>query len=259
MKLNVVPPRTGLLWVQLGIKTFWRQPLALTGLFFMFWTVFLLLSLVPFIGLVAALVLTPVGTLGLLVATSQAVEGRFPWPGALIEGLRSGARKRRQLLLLGAANAVLVAAVILGVTALASQEPIGGAAAKDQAQLFVLTPATVIASLLQLPLTLLFTLAPALTFWHDVPAAKALFFSAVAVWRNLGAFCVFGLAWVGVLTSVLFLIGLLLRLVGAGIGVTLVSPIALMLLAMVSTSLFFTFRDSFSADPPSPTDDGEPR
>ena len=34
VKLNIVPARTGLQWVKLGIRTFLRQPLALAGLFF---------------------------------------------------------------------------------------------------------------------------------------------------------------------------------------------------------------------------------
>ncbi len=29
MKLNIVPARTGLVWVKLGVSTFFRQPLAL--------------------------------------------------------------------------------------------------------------------------------------------------------------------------------------------------------------------------------------
>jgi hypothetical protein len=36
MKLNIVSPRQGMLWVRLGMKTFWRQPLAMAGLFFMY-------------------------------------------------------------------------------------------------------------------------------------------------------------------------------------------------------------------------------
>lgn len=257
MKLNVVPPRTGLQWVKQGMQTFWRQPLALTGLFFMFWTAFLFMAIVPVVGLLAALVLTPTGTLGLMVATSQAAEGKFPWPSALLQGLRSGKDKRKQLLVLGALNAATVLLIIFAVSAIASNEPIGGLAGDDGPQLFALTPASLIASLLQLPLTLLFTLAPGLVFWHGVPAVKALFFSAVAVWRNLGAYCLFALAWVVVITGVLLVVGLALRLVGATLAVPLVGPIALMLLAMVSTSLYFTFRDSFSAEgpPPDPTGD----
>ena len=36
MKLNVVKARTGSLWVRQGIRNFWRQPLALSGLFLLF-------------------------------------------------------------------------------------------------------------------------------------------------------------------------------------------------------------------------------
>ena len=39
MKLNIVPAKTGVLWVRQGIQTFWRQPIALSGLFFIFMAV----------------------------------------------------------------------------------------------------------------------------------------------------------------------------------------------------------------------------
>ena len=35
MKLHIVPARTGMTWVKLGIRTFWKQPMALAALFFM--------------------------------------------------------------------------------------------------------------------------------------------------------------------------------------------------------------------------------
>ena len=44
MKLNIVPARTGIEWVKLGVKTFLKQPLALTGLFFMYMAVVLVIS-----------------------------------------------------------------------------------------------------------------------------------------------------------------------------------------------------------------------
>ena len=36
MKLNLVDAKTGTVWVRQGIRAFWKQPLALSGLFFMF-------------------------------------------------------------------------------------------------------------------------------------------------------------------------------------------------------------------------------
>ena len=50
MKLQLVPARTGFTWIKLGIRTFLRQPLALTGLFFMFMAAMTLVSKLPLIG-----------------------------------------------------------------------------------------------------------------------------------------------------------------------------------------------------------------
>ena len=55
MKLRTVPASTGLQWVRLGVKTFLRQPLAMSGLFFMFMAVVSVLALVPFFTVALAL------------------------------------------------------------------------------------------------------------------------------------------------------------------------------------------------------------
>ena len=68
MRLNIVPSRTGALWVKLGIQTFFKQPLALAGLFFMFMATMTVASLVPVIGFVLARTLLPAATLGLMAA-----------------------------------------------------------------------------------------------------------------------------------------------------------------------------------------------
>ncbi|MCX7225857.1 MAG: hypothetical protein NT071_09690, partial [Burkholderiales bacterium] len=66
MKLQLVPARTGFTWIKLGIRTFLRQPLALTGLFFMFMAAMTLVSKLPLIGVPLAMVLLPGTTLGLM-------------------------------------------------------------------------------------------------------------------------------------------------------------------------------------------------
>ena len=43
MKLNIVSARTGIQWVKLGVQTFFKQPLALAGLFFMYMAAVLVL------------------------------------------------------------------------------------------------------------------------------------------------------------------------------------------------------------------------
>ena len=54
MKLNIVPPRTGWIWVRQGIRTFWKQPLAMSGLFFLFMAWVSLASMLPVVGNVLA-------------------------------------------------------------------------------------------------------------------------------------------------------------------------------------------------------------
>ena len=84
MKLHIVPARTGWVWLKVGLRTFWSQPLALSGLFFMFMMIMSLSSLLPYIGNAVALALLPAATLGLMAATREAASGKFPMPAILL-------------------------------------------------------------------------------------------------------------------------------------------------------------------------------
>ena len=106
MRLNLVPARTGVLWVKLGIQTFFKQPLALAGLFFMFMAVMTIVSMVPMIGFALAMTLLPGATLGLMVATREATQGKFPMPTVLVAAFRAGQQQGRAMLTLGALYAV---------------------------------------------------------------------------------------------------------------------------------------------------------
>ncbi|MEI7538563.1 MAG: hypothetical protein WCJ76_15185, partial [Comamonadaceae bacterium] len=98
MKLNILPARTGIAWVKQGMRTFFKQPLALAGLFFMFMAVMTVASQVPLIGFVLAMTLLPAATLGLMVATRQASDGRFPMPLVLLAAFRAGRQQARAML-----------------------------------------------------------------------------------------------------------------------------------------------------------------
>lgn len=250
MKLNVVPPRTGLLWVREGIQVFRRQPLALVGLFVMYWFALVSLALLPVVGLVASLVLVPAGTLGFMVATADVVAGRFPLPSRLLAGFRQGRSRTRALLQLGFMHATIVLVILLGTHALFP--PAEGASADDPLQL--LSAARLVATAVQLPVSVLFCYAPALSHWHGVPATKALFFSVVALWKNMGAFTMFGLGWAAVTLAISAVLALAYALAGSGVMFALAVPAVLALSAMMLASTLFTFRDSFSADAPGGTE-----
>lgn len=258
MKLHIVPARTGLQWVRLGIRAFWRQPLALAALFFMTMTAMSLATLLPLVGPAVALALLPSATLAMMVAAAEASQGRFPTPALLLVAFRTGRHRLRAMLTLG----VLYAIGFLAVMALSAllddgqfaRVYLGGAPLTPElAQTGEFQAAMWLALALYLPLSLLFWHAPGLVHWHDVPPVKALFFSIVACLRNFGAFTVYGLSWMGVFLGAGLAVSVLMTLLTlVGLGSTAASGIlvatALMLAAMFFTSVVFTFRDSF--EPP---------
>jgi hypothetical protein len=245
MKLNIVPARTGITWVKLGIQTFFKQPLAMAGLFFMYMAAATVASLIPFVGVVLALAIVPAATLGLMAATQEATKGRFPMPTILISAFRTGKQQVRAMLVLGflyaAACLLIVSLVPLFFEVPASRE----AALSPEMQ-----GAMLAIMVLYLPISILFWHAPALVHWHGVSPVKSLFFSAVVCFRNAGAYLMFGLAWMVVLMLIGMLVSLLAGLLASPeAAAAIVMPAALLMAAMFSTSLYFTFEGSFDASP----------
>lgn len=245
MKLNIVPPRTGVQWVKLGLQTFFRQPLALTGLFFMYMTAVIVVAQVPVVGVVLGAMLVPAATLGLMAATAEAVKGRFPMPSVLISAFRAGRQRARAMLVLGA--------LYTGGSLLATSLARLMAGAPPAAPVTGIDSTTLLALALHTPLFLMFWHAPALVHWHGVSPVKSLFFSVVACFRNLGAYLVYALAWMAVFLGVGSLLGLVGGLIGGpSMASAVMMPTALLMASMFSTSIYFTFRDSFVAPPEEP-------
>lgn len=242
MKLNIVPARTGIQWVRLGMTTFMRQPLALSALFFMYMMVVLIIASIPLIGVIVGGMLVPAATLGLMAASAQVSQGRFPMPSVLLSAFRAGRQRGRAMLVLGAIYALCSMAATLLATLLTGTQPKGEANQIDAT--------TLVALALHSPLFLMFWHAPALVHWHNVSPVKSLFFSTVACLRNFAALFVYSMVWFGVFFAAALFFGLLGALIGGEAAARAVMfPVALLMAAMFSTSIYFTFRDSFLAEP----------
>ena len=110
-----------------------------------------------------------------------------------------------------------------------------------------------VAMALYLPLSLLFWHAPALVHWHGVHPVKSLFFSLMACWKNFAAMTVFGLAWMGVFIGAAVLVALIASLFGSpALAGVAMFPVALIVMAMFFTSLYFSFKDCFVSDEAAP-------
>lgn len=257
MKLNLVAPRIGASWVKLGIRTFFKQPLALSGVFLLFMALMTLLSQIPVVGFVLAMVALPSATLGLMAATKEASDGRFPMPLILLAALRAGRQQARSMLILG----VLYATGFLGTIGLSTLADggdfarvyLGGATPTRE---MMLEPGFQLAMWVfigvHLPLSLMFWHAPALVHWHAISPAKSLFFSLLACLRNFWAYTVFALGWLLVLMLLVTTATLLGGLLGQpGMTGEVLFPALLLLASMFFTSLYFTFRDTFAIAPAS--------
>ena len=261
MKLNIVPARTGFVWVKLGMRTFLRQPLALTGLFFMYMAGVLVLSQLPLVGTVLGAMLVPAATLGLMAATAEAANGRFPMPSVLVSAFRAGRQRARAMLVLGVIYTAGSMLATLLATALVGES---GTPVAADSQAPPLDARALVALLLHMPLVILFWHSPALVHWHGVSPVKSLFFSAVACFRNMGAMLMYGATWLGVFVVVAFVfstVGMMLG--GVAVARSVMLPTVLLLVAMFSTSLYFTFRDSFQPDdapelPSAPAEESTP-
>ena len=254
MKLNVVPAKTGSLWVRQGIRAFWRQPLALTGLFFMFMASMSILSLVPMLGEFLALMLLPAATLGLMAATREVDLGKFPMPFILAAGFRTTADGKRNMLMLGLIYALCFVGV-MGLSTLVDGGDFaklylgGGSLEMDTLMKPEFQNAMWLSMMLYLPLSLVFWHAPALTHWHGVPVVKSLFFSTVACLSNWRAFLVFGLMWSFIFMATMFAITLIGSAMGDGeFAAMAMLPAMLMLASMFFCSTYYSFKDCFTSD-----------
>jgi len=255
MKLQVVTARTGATWVKQGISTFWRQPLALSGLFFIFLGLISLCSLLPFFGTFAGLIILPAMSLGLMAASREALLGKFPMPSILFMGFRQGPLQSRRMLVLGFCYAMLLSLVLTLSSVFDGGEfarmyLLGGEINESIANDGNFQDAVMFSLVLYLPLSALFWHAPALVHWHMQPVAKSIFFSVMACASNWRAFAVFGLTWVLIFIITSLSLSLISMLTDAGqLSLMLLLPAMLMLSAMFFTSCYFSFKDCFISDP----------
>jgi hypothetical protein len=267
VKLQLVAPRQGMAWVHKAFQVFARQPLGFAALFAAGLFAFLLLGLIPLIGGIALLVLPPAGSLLFMIASRRVVDGRNAMPGAIVELVTSGRKRLLALLQLGIAYAAATVAVFWLAGVLdggafeaffaslpdpkTTPETAAARIADGRLQLGLILR-LVFAGALSIP----FWHAPALVHWGEQGWAKSLFFSSVALWRNKGAFAVYGIAWMALWMLLLAFVSIGVGLFGPQRFTLVATPLTLVFLTVFYASLWFTFADCFSSDDAKPARDG---
>lgn len=255
--LKNVEAARGALWVRDAFALFARRPLGFTLLFVVFLLVAGVVASVPLLGPLVFSGMPPLLSLGYMVASQSALLNGPVTPLAFIEPLRGDRQRRRSLLTLCALHAAGVVAIVALCVVISDFELLrlqavvaqGNPPPEELAQLTndpgisaaALTWA-VLGTLLSVP----FWYAPALVFWGAQGAGQALFSSTLAVWRNKGAFLVYGLTWLAVIVGASIVSGLVAGLLGAPhVAGLLALALALLFGTVFYVSLLFAFNDSF--------------
>ena len=262
MQVKKVPAALGWRWVVEGITTFFRLPSVMiaTGALLLL-TILLTTALpIPLLGPVIPVLLTPALSFGFAQVTRDVLAGRRPSPFVLFSGLGPKAVGiRKELLILGVFNviATVIATVVSGLVdggdwgeMMAGERPadVAGEAtikALEAAMLFLVVYA---------PLQATMWFAPLFVGLHRIPATRAIFYSVVSVWRNKWPLLAYSTGWIGVALLWSLAVQLLLPLVGRQGGQLLMFVAMILLLIVVYSSYWPTFRDIVEPGP----EDGAP-
>lgn len=253
MKLKLVKASQGVVWVRQGLLASRMQPLGFVGLFgLMASAALLLMGLHARIGGLLVVGVMPLMWMGFMLASRRVMTGQRITPGVMIEAVKGADSPRRGFVQLGAFY-ILGTLMVMQLAQWLGPDPDALDAVMEGAQNTVdvlgnplVQQDMLTRMLLTLPLSLVFWHTPALLLWARVPVGKALFFSAVASWRNLGAFTVYGLAWASIVV--------VLALFDRALAALLPEPLLGDMLTMVAgiwiigafyASLYFTVVDCF--------------
>ncbi len=261
LSLKTPSAAAGARGVRGGFRLVGRKPLAFSGMFAAFLFVALLVAFVPVVGGLLQMMLLPLLSLGFMIASLAALKGETVQPGQFFEPFQADAGRTRALLALCVAYGVCAVVLLLlcnwisdgklaELQIVLSSGPGQGeeidALAADRG-VFLGTVAGIVGATL---LSILFWHAPALVYWGGQGVGQALFSSTLAVWRAKGAFVVYALAWVLLVTMFGVVAAVLLGLFGAPEIAGLVAlPAGLMFSTVFYVSLVFSFSDSFGRTP----------
>jgi len=254
MQASVLPAIAGWQWVFQGWHIFKQQPLAMLTWAMLISFLLMVATLAAPVGPLIFICLMPAVTFITLTICRHITEGQKILPTMWLQPLRTKGLFRK---LLAIGSIYVVMCLIVGFLAFlpfidelhdAMQTM---ANAQDISPLIdaVQLPMMIFAGLYVI-LAALFWYAPVLVGWHGTSTVQALFFSAIACWRNKWAFLVYGAIWVGLFFAVDLFSNILISLgVSLEMAATLQVPINITLGSVMYCSFYPSYVSVLSQHP----------
>lgn len=259
MQLTEVSAKAGYVWFRQGIGLFRRNPFGFITLFFAYLLAMMIIALVPVIGSALPLVLIPGISVGFMAACRETVAGKPITPLILADGFRSYGNVAMQRLFTLGGFYLVGMAIVFACSAFGDDGTLlrlmFGLTPDNPDPTVIIAPSTLVAlaisSLVYVPVAMMFWFAPVLVAWHDIPPAKALFFSIVSCWRNRWAFLLYGLLWFAVVLGVSFCVVWIMQAAGVGeYAPAIMMPISMIVTAALYCSFYATYRGCFGVQEP---------
>lgn len=251
MRAQTVNTAAGWRWLFTGFAIFRRNPPILSLLVIVYWFTVVFLNILPVIGVIAASLVIPGLSVGLMQAARNIERGQSATIQTLYGGLRENTRT---LLALGGLYLVATLAVLGMSTIIDGGDLLRYMLASNRTERAAVEDAdftlpALFVMILLVPVLMAWWFAPVLAAWHRLTLGRALFFSFIACWMNWRAFVAYGAAVlivVGVVPGLL--LGLLLLLMPGAAGLLsglFMVAMALVVAPAIFASFYASYRDIF--------------
>jgi uncharacterized membrane protein len=265
--MNIVNASAGRHWVKEGWRIYRLQPMLFLLLLLILMIVKVMLDVIPVIGQILSVVVTPVLGMGVMLASKRVDAGEPVGVRVMLEVAQSKAFVRLtslgSLYLVATLIALACASLIdngafWGVLSSSAPPKETNAPIDPKILIGMLTTAV-----FYIPAMLVFWYAAPLIVWRDLGVMKSVFFSVIAVKRNFGAFANYGLTWLGfgmLLPSIaISLIAAVSGSAGSTVAAMILLPFSFVLTAVMYCSFYPTYVDVFGKpDAPSETETDQP-
>ena len=249
---NVVAIFEGRDWLLHGYNIFKKQPLVWILSLLAYWTAMFLFGLIPIVGLLVSLVISPGIAFGFICLAKAVDQNEVAPPRIIISGFTSS--KKFDLILLGfyyCGSLFLIFILITllndkSVIDLVNNPDLQISSGKHSETFFNIKMITVL--ILYIPVQMIFWFAPQLVVWGNLNSMKAMFYSFFAVLLNWKSFLTYLLTWMMILIGISIFIALLISLFKLDQGSLLVLflPISLLIMGIAHCSYYASTKTIFA-------------
>ena len=257
MQMNKIQPKVvelleGRAWLLQGFQIFKKQPLIWVLALLAYWTAMFLFGLIPVIGLIVSLIISPGIAFGFICLAKAVDDNQIAPPRIIISGFTGS--KKFDLIFLGFYYCGFLFLLFILVTLL-NEQTVNNLVNNPDLSIKTETPREnffnfkiIGVLILYIPVQMIFWFAPQLVVWGNLSSTKAMFYSFFAVLLNWKSFLTYLLTWAIILLAISIAIAIFINAFGLDQGALLILflPVSLLIMSIAHCSYYASTKTIFS-------------